>query len=296
MTKLYTYPPALRWVTTTSAGVAGAFFVWTFARGELNLDVVLAFSLLGILSVVMLIDLNGTLQLDENGITYRAWVGGEVLKWSEITDVHTSPHVLSITAAHRNSKHVLRHGEYAGLGIGFEPFEDLCQEVTHRTLPRLSQIWAQQGLPLVCRYPRITRQMVLAYAIPILLIMTFFIMFVVMSEGMLVGKVLFLFVGLLVMVPFGLRDYRKNCRTLIVTSDGVKQTNGQDTMLAWADVQEIMLTEQASGLGWIIVKGRGGIEIQIPRSLRNCGTILYWLKRYTNLSETFEPIGGFEKW
>jgi len=135
-----------------------------------------------------------------------------------------------------------------------------------------------------------TRQIVLAYAIPILVIMMWFILFVAMTEGMLMGKVLFLFVGLLPIVPFWLRDYRKNCRTLIVTSDGIKQTNGRDTMLAWTDVQEIILTEQALGIGWIIVKGRGGIEIQIPRSLRKCGEILYWLKRYTNLSETFQQV------
>jgi hypothetical protein len=153
-----------------------------------------------------MLELNGTLQLDENAITYRGWVGGSVLKWSEIIDVHTSPRVLSITAAHRNSKIVLHHGEYAGIGIGFEPFEDLCQEVTHRTLPRLTQIWAQQGLPLVCRYTGITRQIVLAYAIPILLLVTIFILHVVRTEGMLLEKLLFLFVGLLVMVPFWIRD------------------------------------------------------------------------------------------
>lgn len=269
--------------------------MWTLARGELNLDAVLAFCLLGILGMCAMLELSGTLQLDENGITYRAWVGGLVLKWSEITDVHTSPHLLSITTAHCNTKHVLRHGEYAGIGAGFEPFDDLCQEVTHRTLPRLSQRWAQQGLPLVCRYPGITRQIVLAYAIPTLLLVTAFILFVVRTEGMLMEKFLFLFVGLLVMVPFWLRDYRKNRRTLIVTSEGVKQTNGQDTILAWADVQEIMLTVEALGLGSIIVKGRGGIAIQIPRSLPNCGTILYWLKHYTNLSETSKPI-MMEKW
>jgi len=55
--------------------------------------------------------------------------------------------------------------------------------------------------------------------------MTYFILFVVMTEGMLVEKVLFLLVGLLAIVPFWLRDYRKNRRTLIVTSDGIKQTN-----------------------------------------------------------------------
>ena len=273
----------------------GALLVWTIARGGLNFDAVLAFFLMGILSVCVLLTLNSTLQLDENGISYRGLRGGSVLKWSEITDVHTSPHVLSITAAHNNAKIVLHHGEYAGIGTGFEPFEDLCQEVTHRTLPRLSQIWARQGLPLVCRYPGITRQIVLAYTIPILVIMTFFILIVAMTEGMLVEKVLFLFVGLLVIVPFWLRDYRKNRRTLILTSDGVKQTNGQDTMLAWTDVQEIMLTEEALGFGWIIVKGCGGIEIQIPRSLLKCGEILYWLKRYTNLSETSQPVMT-EKW
>lgn len=276
-------------------GVMGALLVWTIARGELNLDAVSAFFLMGILSVWVLLGLNTTLQLDENGITYRGMVGASVLKWSEITDVHTSPHVLSITAVNRNSKVVIQRGEYAGIGIGYEPFEELCQEVTHRTLPRLSQIWAQQGLPLVCRYPGMTRQIVLAYAIPILLIMTFFILFVTMTEGMLMGKVLFLFVGLLAIVPFWLRDYRKNCRTVIVTSDGVKQTNGHDLMLAWTDVQEIMLTEQALGIGWIIVRGRDGIEMQIPRSLRKCGAILYWLKRYTNLSETFQSTMT-EKW
>ena len=64
-------------------------------------------------------------------------------------------------------------------------------------------------------------------------------------------------------------------------------------MLAWADVQEIMLKEEAPGMGWIIVKGCGGVEIQIPRSLPKCGAVLYWLKYYTNLSETFPPISLF---
>jgi hypothetical protein len=239
--------------------------------------------------------LNSTLQLDENGIAYQGLRGRSVLKWSDITDVHTSPHALCITAANRKAKIVITQGEYADIGIGFEPFYDLCQEVTYRTLPRLSEIWAQQGLPLVCRYPGMTRPIVLAYAVPILLVMACFILFVVKTDGMLLEKILFLFLGLLAIVPFWLRDYRKNRRTLILTADGVKLTNGQDTMLAWTDVQEIILTEQALGIGWIIVKGRGGIEIQIPRSLRRCGEILYWLKRYTNLSETFHQVMT-EKW
>lgn len=269
-------------------GVMGALFVSMMVRGELNLDAVIAFFMLGILSVVMVLELNGTLQLAENGISYRGWGRESVVKWSEITEVIASSHRLSITTAHR--KIVLRHGEYAGIGIGYEPFEDLCQEVTHRTLPRLSQIWAQQGLPLVCRYPGVTRQIVLAYAAPILLIMTFFILFVVKTEGMLVEKVVFLLAGLLVIVPFWLRDYRRNGRTLLVAADGIKQTNGQDTTLAWADIQEIILTEEALGFDSIIVKGRGGIVIRIPRSLPKCGAILYWLKRYTNLTETSQPI------
>ena len=230
MTKLYTYPAALRRIVMTTTGVEGALLVWMIARGELNLDAVLAFFLIGILSVWGLLELNSTLQLDENGISARGWRRESVLKWSEITDVQISSHLLSITTAHRNAKIVLSHGEYAGIGIGFEPFEDLCQEVAQRTLPRLSKIWVQQGLPLLCRYPGITRQIVLVYAIPLLIIMTYFILFVVMTEGMLVEKVLFLLVGLLAIVPFWLRDYRKNRRTLIVTSDGIKQTNGHDTV------------------------------------------------------------------
>src|SRR5678815_3298942 len=41
MTKLYTYPPALRWITATSAGIPGSLFVWMLVRGELNLDATL---------------------------------------------------------------------------------------------------------------------------------------------------------------------------------------------------------------------------------------------------------------
>jgi hypothetical protein len=43
----------------------GALLVWTIARGELNLDAVSAFFLMGILSVCALLLLNSTLQLDE---------------------------------------------------------------------------------------------------------------------------------------------------------------------------------------------------------------------------------------
>jgi len=58
----------------TTTGVEGALLVWTIARGELNLDAVLAFFLMAILSVWGLLELNSTLQLDENGISTR---GGE---------------------------------------------------------------------------------------------------------------------------------------------------------------------------------------------------------------------------
>lgn len=288
MTKLYTYPPALRRVITTTTGAMGALLVWTIVRGDMNLDAVLAFFLFGTLSVVAVVELNGTLRLDETGIRYRGWGRESVVKWSEITEVITSSHRLCITTAHR--KIVLHHGEYAGIGIGYEPFEDLCQEVTHRTLPRLSRILAKQELPLVCRYPGITRRIVLAYTAPILLIMACFILFLVKTEGMLVGKVVFLLAGILVIVPFWLRDYRRNRRMLFVTTEGIKQTNGQDTTLAWADIREIILTEEASGFDWIIVKGHEGTEIRIPRSLPQCGAILYWLKRYTNLTETSQPV------
>jgi hypothetical protein len=130
----------------------------------------------------------------------------------------------------------------------------------------------------------------LVYAIPLLLIITFFILFVILTEGMVAEKIAFLILGILAIVPFWLRDYRKNHKTLTVTSEGVKQTNGQDIFIQWSEVQEIMITEEALGFGSITVKGHAGLEIQIPRSIQKCGAIIYWLKRYTNLPETSHPI------
>ena len=263
----------------------------------MNVDAVMGFSVLGILGVWAVLELNGTVQLDENGLTAKWWRGKSVMPWAEVADVQISSHMLSITTARQNTRIVLRHGEYAGIGIGLEPFDDLCQEAAKHTLPRLSKAWVQQGLPLYCRYPGITRGTVALYVIPLLLIMTFFIKFATMAEGMLLEKLVFLLVGLLAIAPFWLRDHRKNRKTLILTTDGVKQskTNGQDIFLAWPDIQEITLTEEPSGFGSIIVKGCNDQEIQIPRSLQNAGAILYWLKRYTDLSETSCPI-MMERW
>lgn len=290
MTKHYACAPVLQWSVIICIGTMGALLVWMISRGEMTFDAVMGFSVVGILGVWAVLEVNGTLQLDENGLTAKGWRGKSVLPWAEVADVQISPHMLSIATARRNTRIVLRHGEYAGIGIGLEPFDDLCQEVAKHTLPRLSKAWAQQGLPLHCRYPGITRGTVALYVIPLLLIMTFFTTFVTMSEGMLLEKVVFLLVGLLAIVPFWLRDHRKNRKTLILTTDGVKQTNGQNIFLAWSDIQEITLTEEPPGLGSIIVKGRNDQEIQIPRSLQNAGAILYWLKRYTNLSETSQVI------
>ena len=268
----------------------GVLLVWVTVRGEINLDAVLGFFLLSIFSVWVLLELNSTLLLDEKGLIAKGWRGESVLKWSEIGDVQISAHILSITAGHRNVKIVLRHGEYAGIGIGFEPFEDLCQEVAQRALPRLSDVWLQQGLPFRCRYPGITRSMVAVYVVPLLLIVAFFVLFVTMTEGMVVGKVLFLVFGLLAIVPFWLRDYRKNCSTLTVTQEGIAENDGQGITLPWSDIQEIILTEEPIGLGWIIVKGKSGKKIQIPRSLHECGRVLYWLRWYTNLSAASQPV------
>jgi hypothetical protein len=290
MAKLYTYPLSLRRLVTASISIGGALLVWLVVRGQLNLDAIMAFLLLGILCAWVMLELHSTLKLDENGISYRTFRGRSTLKWFEITDVHTSPHALFIIVAHRNTKIVLHHGEYAGIGTGFEPFEDLRHEVTRHTLPRLSKIWEQEGLPLACRYPGITRAIMLVYAIPLLLIITFFILFVILTEGMVAEKIAFLILGILAIVPFWLRDYRKNHKTLTVTSEGVKQTNGQDIFIQWSEVQEIMITEEALGFGSITVKGHAGLEIQIPRSIQKCGAIIYWLKRYTNLPETSHPI------
>jgi hypothetical protein len=71
----------------------------------------------------------------------------------------------------------------------------------------------------------------------------------------LVGKVLFLALAFGLLVPFVVRDYRRNRRTLVLEQEGLRLTDGKELFIPWKTVTAILVTEAPIGPGSIIVKG-----------------------------------------
>ena len=152
---------------------------------------------------------------------------------------------------------------------------------------RLAQMWAQLELPINVNYPGLRLGTVIAYLLTACFTLYVFILFLTKLEGLLFEKVLFLFFGLLILVPFFVRDYRRNRKQLIIEREGLRQRNGEEVFIPWQAIVDIDVRELTAGYSpSIVIESREGKALKIPRSLMNCGQVLYLIRRNTGLLET----------
>ena len=238
-----------------------------------------------ILAVIVNLDLKTKVTLDEEKITLQNWTGSVTLGWPEIDDIHCSPRLISIASTRRGERIKIFKGEY---GFSLEPFDALQEEVTRHAAHRLEQVWEQLKFPLAYTYPGGLWGLMLVYLIPICLVLTFFILFAIRIEGLWFEKFLFLVVGILVLIPLFIRDYRRTHKKLILEPEGVREANGKEKFIPWQAITRIIVREPLSiGYGSIIVESRAKQSIRIPRSLMYCGQVNYFLKKRTQITETY---------
>jgi len=240
--------------------------------------------MLGLITVVNLYLTRTRVILDDDGIIYQGLTGSVKLKWSEVDDFYSSPRSITVTSIRQRKRIYIFSGQ---LGFSFEPFEILQEEVAKHAGRRLAQMWAQLELPINVNYPGLRLGTVIAYLLTACFTLYVFILFLTKLEGLLFEKVLFLFFGLLILVPFFVRDYRRNRKQLIIEREGLRQRNGEEVFIPWQAIVDIDVRELTAGYSpSIVIESREGKALKIPRSLMNCGQVLYLIRRNTGLLET----------
>jgi len=256
-----------------------------FVRGESSFHNFIGFLFMLCLATIANLHFNrAKVVINDERITHRTLMGFTTLKWSEISDVNYSPHLISILSMGQRKRINIFRAEY---GISLEPFDVLKKEVTDRTNQRLVHEWEQSKLPISYIYPSLLLGTIMVYMIPLGLILTFFVLLSMGTGGHWFGNYLFLAIGILVLVPLFIRDYLKSHKKLTLNEEGLRQTNGKEKYIPWQTVRRILIKEAALGYGSIIVESEDGKKIWIPRTIMNCGQLVYLIKNKTQLSETY---------
>jgi hypothetical protein len=281
--KTFVYPKSVR-IAYGLLSVLGLGVLFLGAvRGPFTLDTLVGFLLGLILTIVLNLALRETVRVDEERITFHELMSTVSLKWSEIDDVYSTPHSFILVSDKHKKHFVFGDGEYVP---SLEQFDALQREVFDRTMPRLIQRWKELQLPIAYVYPGLLWSTMLPYILVFGLVLFCFILFIIV-EGLLLEKFLFLVAGTLLMVPFFVRDYTRNRRMLTIENEGLRETNGRAMFIPWQDISGIEILEGPLSYSSILVKSNDGKRIKIPRSLMNCGQILYIIKSRTRITEDY---------
>jgi hypothetical protein len=226
--------------------------------------------------------------VDDERIVCQGLLSSTSMKWSQVSDVHSTAYRLSIVSIDLKKRINISAGDFNTDQLelsqyALETFEAIRLGVLRRTLPLLSEKWERLTFPLTYVCATSTRGILLMYLIPLVLLLVFFFLFVTRTEGMVLEEVLFLALGLLVIVPFWIRDHRASRKMLVLTQNGLKQVNGNDIFIPWNEIAECSFKGDSIGMGFILIRSRAHKYIKIPRALLSCGQILYFIERESSV-------------
>jgi hypothetical protein len=283
MTTEIAYPQAVKTIVKAVLilSIVG-FTIFLSIVGRLSGDAISAILFICALSTAVFIVYETKLRLDDEGIEMRNIVYRQFLKWSDIDDVVCLPQFLSVSS---NKQHKKIRVDWKDFGLSPVAFGELQQIVKDRTNHLLLEKWQANVPPITFQYPGLRWGTASAYMVTLVLILLFFVLFVIKFEGPLAGKFLFLFLALLAVVPFLVRDYRRTRKQLIIENEGLRQTNGKEIFIPWRAVASVDVRKVTPLTLSIIVESNEGRAIMFPQSIMNCGQLLYWIKRSTNLRE-----------
>jgi len=285
--KVFAYPWLLR-------AFAVAFAVTTLvllvigiaAQGRLHsLDGLLAIGFLLILDLLTCLYFHRTrVELEREAITSHGITGSQRIRWRDVDDLHCSSRLILLSAGSRVRLRLFR-GDY---GLALEPYDVLQRELADRLQSRLTDQWAHVALPRIYGYPRLSPGLLIAYAIPIGLLMVFFIVFAVGIDGFWLEKMAFLGLGLAAVLPFMVRDYLRTRKRLELSSEGLRETNGKQISIEWSSIRRLIVREPISiGVGSIDIVSETGDRIRIPRALPCLGEFLHLVKRHSSIDTDY---------
>ncbi|MGH7167667.1 MAG: hypothetical protein ACREII_03970 [Nitrospiraceae bacterium] len=286
----YAYPPWLRATTKTLfPSLAAGFFIFLSATGQLNsADALTTLLFISFCSVFLFLGIDERITLDDEKIMRRSAIYSAILKWSEIDDFYSSPHVLSIRSTSK-SRRIKIFGGMNPYGLPYyEELGKLQREVEQRVGLGLIERWSQLQLPLVHVFSGLTWAAVAAYSVPFGVLLLYLVLFLTIEE-MLLEKLLFFLLGMLVLAPFFVRDYRRNKKRLVLEHGGIRQTNGVEFFIPWQEITAVVMRETVMGYDSITIQAHNG-NIFIPFSHINAGRILYLIKQRLLQPITFTTI------
>jgi hypothetical protein len=280
---VFAYPSFLRaFAMAFAVTTLGLLVIGVTAQGRLvSLDALLAIGSLLLVDVLACLYLQRKrVELDQEGITYYGISGSRRVRWRDIDDLHCSSRLILLSAGSRLSLRLFR-GDY---GLALEPFHVLQEQLSCRLQSQLADQWARVSLPRVYKYPRLSPALLIAYAIPIGLVLLFFAVFAIGVDGFWLEKMVFLGLGLAAVLPFLARDYARTKRRLELRAEGLRETNGEETSLEWSSIRSLTIREPISiGFGSIDIVSEGGGRIRIPRALPRLGEFLHLVKQHSSV-------------
>jgi len=256
------------------------------AQGVLfSLDGLLAVGFLLFLDLLACLYLQRTrIDLDREGITYHGITASRRIRWNDIDDLHCSSRLILLSSDSRVRLRLFR-GDH---GLALEPFDVLQQQLADRLERRLADEWAHVPLPRIYTYPRLSLGVLLAYAIPIGLLVLFFLVFSFGVAGFWLEKITFLTLGLAAVLPFIVRDYLRTTKGLELGAEGLRETNGKRISIGWSSIRRVIVREPISiGFGSIDVVSERGDRIRVPRALPHLGEFLHLLNRHSGVEASY---------
>jgi len=285
--RTFTYSPTLRLLTALGLvallALVGAALAWD--ERVSTRDAILIWSGLALVASWLYLELHAArVTLDTNGVVIYGWLGRwRRFRWTDIQDLDCSPRVISIAVRGRKGRMQLLKG---ARGYSLESFDELQGAIAERAMPHLLEVWNRIALPVIYRYPGLTRGAIVGYLASLL--------FVISYAALLIPHPLFVMASLGLLSPFFFRDWRRAHGALRLTPDDVERINGKRVLISWKSVTElIILDPTVGGYGWILLLSDDGRQIRIPRSSRECGAIRHLLSQTVGVGEDYdqEPAG-----
>jgi hypothetical protein len=276
--RTFCYPPAMRRFFLYSSVLSLGTIAFILQSSSLDfLGDTVIFACLVALALCGNLDIHLTeVRLDENGITQRSLIGTRTLRWAEIEEFVAFSRLLLLRGPYYKKQIRLFHGDF---GFSIEPFEDLRERILRRVEPNIFAKWSSKNgqIERSYRYPAISFLQCIGYTIALILMVVFFVLAPLSREVFGLEQAVYVMVGAFVVGAFFLRDLRKSRRRILVSANGLRESNQRNILIRWQEVDAIHIKEPILGYGSIVVRGAENRRLTIPVRMRGAGELFFLL-------------------
>jgi hypothetical protein len=214
--------------------------------------------------------------LTDASLTVQTALSRTTLRWADIEDVLESQRRICLKG--RGRRICLSQSDY---GLSLTPFNELRIDILRRANEPLKRQWTNISLEKrrSYAYPRLGVGHSIGYAIPLLLIVTVFLAYPIRAGIFGWEQLLFLAGSVALTAIFLVRDYRRSLRKLVLTKEEVQEENGKIRSVRWGDIEQLIVREGIIGYGSLVIVGRQGRKITVPRGINHCGELMFLLTK-----------------